>query len=100
MSRPLVYSEMYFVGAVSAMGIDMYWKLFSLTKMVGTFRFLHSSSDGAEVVRRGCRAVAEKRDGDLLRFTRTMRAHRRAGRHVVAGADDPVHAHDAPWTCR
>ena len=35
MSRPLVYSEMYLVGTVSAIGTPMYWKLFSLTKIVG-----------------------------------------------------------------
>ena len=39
MASPLVYSEMYFVGTVSAIGTPMYWKLFSATKITGSFRF-------------------------------------------------------------
>ena len=36
MSRPLVYSEMYFVGQTVAIGTPIYWKLFSFTKITGT----------------------------------------------------------------
>jgi hypothetical protein len=36
MPRPFVYSEMNLVGTVLATGFDMYWKLFSFTKMTGT----------------------------------------------------------------
>ena len=38
MSSPFVYSEMYFVGTVNAIGTPMYCRLFSLTKMTGSFR--------------------------------------------------------------
>src|SRR6266566_5833222 len=65
MSSPLVYSEMYFVGTVSAIGTPMSWKLFSLTNTTGTFRLVQLAN-GAEVVRRRRAAVPKERDGDLL----------------------------------
>ncbi len=40
MSRPFVYSAMYFVGTVRAIGRPMYWKLFSATKITGIFWFV------------------------------------------------------------